>query len=97
MAKYLVQPKKVSLNGNELLVTPITRRGANEFRERMQAAGDDEEASSKVGLDLIAANVRFADGSVLDVDEVPQGDLVELLQLVLGGGRKSVADFTGTP
>lgn len=97
MATYRIQPKKVTLNGNELLVTPLSRRAANEFRERMNAAGDDEDASMRVGLDTIAANVKFADGSALDVDEVPTGDLVELLSLVVGGGQRSVADFTGTP
>ena len=35
---YLIQPKKVRLSGNELLVKPLTRREANAFREQMAAA-----------------------------------------------------------
>ena len=94
---YKVQPKKVSLGSNELLVTPMTRRRANAFRSDMAAAGDDMERQEAVGVAAIAEHVTFADGPCLDVDDVPQSDLVTLLEIVVGGGRRGVADFTDTP
>ena len=94
---YQIQPKKITVSGNVLLVKPLSRRAAVDFREAMKAAGDDLDQSERLGLDLIAANVTFADGTPLDVDEVPQGDLVEILQRLLGSDPKSVSDFTPTP
>ena len=94
---YQIQPKKITLSGNALLMKPLSRRAAVDFREAMKAAGDDLDQSERIGLDLIAANVTFADGTPLDVDEVPQGDLVEIIQRLLGSDPKSVSDFTPTP
>ena len=94
---YQIQPKKITVSGNALLMKPLSRRAAVDFREAMKAAGDDLDQSERLGLDLIAANVTFADGTPLDVDEVPQGDLVEILQRLLGSDPKSVSDFTRTP
>lgn len=94
---YLIQPKKITVSGNALLMKPLSRRAAVDFREAMKAAGDDLDQSERLGLDLIAANVTFADGTPLDVDEVPQGDLVEIIQRLLGSDPKSVSDFTRTP
>lgn len=94
---YQIQPKKITVSGNALLMKPLSRRAAVDFREAMKAAGDDLDQSERLGLDLIAANVTFADGTPLDVDEVPQGDLVEIIQRLLGSDPKSVSDFTRTP
>ena len=94
---YLIQPKKVRLSGNELLVRPLTRREANAFRERMAAADDDADAAERAGLDAIAAHVTFADGAPLDVDDVPTGDLVALLRTLVGGEAPGVSDFTPAP
>ena len=94
---YQIQPKKITVSGNALLMKPLSRRAAVDFREAMKAAGDDLDQSERIGLDLIAANVTFADGTPLDVDEVPQGDLVEILQRLLGSDPKGVSDFTRTP
>lgn len=94
---YQIQPKKITVSGNALLMKPLSRRAAVDFREAMKAAGDDLDQSERLGLDLIAANVTFADGTPLDVDEVPQGDLVEIIQRLLGSDPKSVSDFTPTP
>jgi hypothetical protein len=94
---YRIQPRKVTLSGNSLLVKPLTRREAEDFRAAMFEAGNDEARTTEIGLELVRKNATFDDGSELDVDEVPQDDLVRLLRLVLGGGDKSVADFTGTP
>lgn len=94
---YQIQPKKITVSGNALLMKPLSRRSAVGFREAMKAAGDDLDQSERIGLDLIAANVTFADGTPLDVDEVPQGDLVEIIERLLGSDPKSVSDFTPTP
>lgn len=94
---YQIQPKKITVSGNALLMKPLSRRAAVDFREAMKAAGDDLDQSERIGLDLIAANVTFADGTPLDVDEVPQGDLVEIIQRLLGSDPKGVSDFTRTP
>lgn len=94
---YQIQTKKITVSGNALLMKPLSRRAAVDFREAMKAAGDDLDQSERLGLDLIAANVTFADGTPLDVDEVPQGDLVEIIQRLLGSDPKSVSDFTPTP
>lgn len=94
---YQIQPKKITVSGNALLMKPLSRRAAVDFREAMKAAGDDLDQSERLGLGLIAANVTFADGTPLDVDEVPQGDLVEIIQRLLGSDPKSVSDFTPTP
>ena len=94
---YQIQRKKITVSGNALLMKPLSRRAAVDFREAMKAAGDDLDQSERLGLDLIAANVTFADGTPLDVDEVPQGDLVEIIQRLLGSDPKSVSDFTPTP
>ena len=94
---YQIQPKKITVSGYALLMKPLSRRAAVDFREAMKAAGDDLDQSERIGLDLIAANVTFADGTPLDVDEVPQGDLVEIIQRLLGSDPKGVSDFTRTP
>ena len=94
---YLIQPKKITVSGNALLMKPLSRRAAVDFREAMKAAGDDLDQSERLGLELIAANVTFEDGTPLDVDEVPQGDLVEILRRLLGSDPKGVSDFTRTP
>lgn len=95
--KFVIQPKKIVVSGNALLVKPLSRRAANEFRDKMNAA-DESDEQERIGLDLIAANVTFEDGSPLDVDDVPADDLVEIMRRLVGGNpKKGVSDFTDTP
>ena len=94
--KFVIQPKKIVVSGNTLLMKPLSRRAANEFRDKMNASNESDE-QERIGLDLIAANVTFEDGSPLDVDDVPADDLVEIMRRLVGGNPKGVSDFTGTP
>lgn len=96
--EYKIQPRAVTVGGNKLTVKRLSRRDASAFQERMKAAGDDAAEQERIGIEVISANVTFADGTPICVDDVPADDLIEMLRLVIGGGgAKSVADFTGTP
>lgn len=95
--QYKITPRKVTLGENRLLVRRLSRKAASEFAERMKGAGEDGAEAEKIGLDVIAENVTFEDGSKLDLDEVPADDVVKLLKMVVSGEAQSVADFTPTP
>lgn len=97
MGAWVIQPRKVTVGGNALLVKRLSRRDAAAFAEAMKAAGDDAAEQERIGLQLIAANVTFADGSQIPLDDVPSEDLIAILQAVVNGEAKGVADFTGTP
>jgi len=95
---YQIRQKKVVVSGNALLVRPLSRNAANEYRDAIKAAGDDENAIDAATMKVIGENVTFEDGSPLDVGEVPNADLVQMLRHVVGAGEaKGVADFTDTP
>ena len=94
MSRYHIDPKKLTLSGNQLLVTPVTRRELVSFR----AASADATQSESAGYALIASHVTYADHTPLDLDEVPQADLIVLLREVMGLGKSaSLPDFTNTP
>jgi hypothetical protein len=97
MGAWVIQPRKVTVGGNALLVKRLSRREAAAFTEAMKAAGDDASEQERAGLKLIAANVTFEDGTPISVDDVPADDLITLLRAVVNGEAKGVADFTGTP
>ena len=94
---YIIQPKAITLSGNVLLVKPLSRGAAKKFRDDMASAGEDSDRQEQIGLDLVAANVTFEDGSALDVDEVPSADIVALLKTLCGVDGAGVADFTPRP
>lgn len=95
---FTIQPKKIVVSGNTLLMKPLSRKAMNNYRDASKAAGEDLDAQERLGMDLIRANVTFEDGTPLDVDEVPPSDLAAILQKMMGVGEvKGVADFTGTP
>lgn len=95
--KWQIQKRKVTVGGNAVLVTPLSRRDANEFREKMAAANGDDEAVNSLVVELVGRSVSFGNGDKVDLDEVPNADLLALFRAVLGGEEPSVADFSGTP
>lgn len=95
---FKIQPKKIVISGNALLMKPLTRKAVIDFRDNSKAAGDDLDQQERLGMDLIRANVTFEDGSPLDVDQVPPADLADILKALMGVATgKGVADFTNTP
>lgn len=95
--EYVIQPRKITLGGNSLLVKRLSRRDAAAFAESMKAAGDDAAEMERIGLALIAGHVTFEDGSAICVDDLPNDDIVALMRLTVGGGEElGVADFTHT-
>lgn len=91
---YQIQAKKLTLSGNALLIKPLSRGAAKRFREEMAAAGEDTDRQEQIGLELVAANVSFEDGTPLDVDDVPTADLVQLMKELCGVGEAGVSDFS---
>ncbi len=92
---YVIKAKKVTIGENVLMVKPLTRVAANEFRTKSAAAGDDFAAQEELAADVVRANVTFEDGSAVDPGEMPALDLVQILKVCIGvDDGKSLADFT---
>jgi hypothetical protein len=92
---YVVKAKKVTIGENVLMVKPLTRLAANDFRAKSAAAGDDFAEQEELAAEVVRTNVTFEDGSAVDPGEMPALDLVQLLKVCIGvDDGKSLSDFT---
>ena len=92
---WKIHPKKMTVGGNAVEVTPLSRREGDEFRAKMSAADGDEAATNALVCELGAGHVKIGDGEPVDPLDVPNGDLMALFRAVLGVDEAgSVADFT---
>ena len=94
---YKINARRATISGNELLIFLPTRRETVDFRERMKAADGNADEQERLGLDFVAAHVSLADGSKLDLDDVPIADTMEMLRRLTNVSADSVSDFTPTP
>lgn len=96
---WKIECKMVTVSGNKCIVTPLTRRAAEEFRAKMSAADGNEDETMKTVCDLVTKQVTLADeGKAPDPDEMPVADLLALFKIVVGADAgNSLADFTPTP